>query len=283
MPTSAASPRKAASWEARLQLDIRRLGARSVLARREHCGPLVVQKPFYPEGDGCVHLVIVHPPGGIAQGDALDIEVDVDDHAHVLLTTPGATKWYKCSIESSQQRVRFAVARNAIAEWLPQENILFDGSRSRLVTNVELAKEARFASWEIVCFGRRASGERFANGCFEQRIHIRREGVTVWFESGVVPGNDPLLHSPVGLADCSVSGTFLIASEMISELPLSLLREITVQGAARCGTTRLPEVLVARYLGDSAEEAKAYFTSLWKVLRPSLCGREASAPRIWTT
>ena len=282
MPASAASPRKAA-WEARLQLDIRRVGARSVLARREHRGPLVVQKPFYPEGDGCVHLVIVHPPGGIAEGDVLDIEVDVDDHAHVLLTTPGATKWYKCSVESSQQRVRFAVARNATAEWLPQENILFDGSRSQLVTHVELAKDAKFASWEILCFGRRASGERFASGCFDQRIHIRRAGATIWFESAVLQGNDPLLHSPIGLADCSVSGTFLIASEMISELPLPLLREITVQGAARCGITRLPEVLVARYLGDSAEDARAYFTSLWKVLRPSLCGREASTPRIWTT
>jgi len=283
MPASAVSPSRPASWEARLQLEIRRVGGRSVLARREHRGPLVVQKPFYPEGEGCVHLVIVHPPGGIAQGDVLDIEVDVEDRAHVLLTTPGATKWYKCSIGSSQQRVRFGVARNATAEWLPQENIVFDESRCRLVANVELTKEATFASWEILCFGRRAAGERFANGRFEQRIHIRRDGATVWFEGGVVRGNDPLLRSPVGLANCSVSGTFLIASEMIGELPLPLLREISPRGAARCGVTRLPEVLVARYLGDSAEDAKAYFTSLWGVLRPSLCGREANAPRIWTT
>jgi urease accessory protein len=283
MPASAARPNKAASWEARLQLGIQRVGARSVLARRAHRGPLVVQKPFYPEGDGCVHLVIVHPPGGIAEGDDLDVEVDVGDGARVLLTTPGATKWYKCSTESSLQRVRFAVAGNATAEWLPQENILFDGSRSRLVADVELAKGARFAGWEILCFGRRASGERFTHGRFDQRVHIRRAGVTVRFESAAVQGDDPQLHSPVGLANCSVSGTFLIASEMISQLPLTLLREITVQGAARCGITRLPEVLVARYLGDSAEDAKAYFTSLWKMLRPSLCGREASAPRIWTT
>jgi urease accessory protein len=282
MSASAASPRPSA-WEAHLHLDVQRVGARSVLVRREHRGPLVVQKPFYPEGDGCAHLVVVHPPGGIAAGDLLDIEVEVGDRAHALLTTPGAAKWYKCASEIAQQRVRFAIAGSAIAEWLPQENIFFDGARANLDTTIDLAPEASFAGWEILCFGRRASGEQFRHGRLRQRTRIRRAGALLWFENGSLQGSDPLLNSLVGLAGYSVSGTFLVASEAVVALPLALLRVVSVQRDARCGITRLPQVLVARYLGDSAEEAKAYFVSLWTLLRPGLCEREACPPRIWRT
>jgi len=47
--------------------------------------------------------------------------------------------------------------------------------------------------------------------------------------------------------------------------------------------TRLPHVLVARYLGDSAIAARTYFATLWRLLRPALAGREAVEPRIWST
>ena len=47
--------------------------------------------------------------------------------------------------------------------------------------------------------------------------------------------------------------------------------------------TRLPGVLVARYLGDSSEAAKACFRELWNALRPALLGRPAAEPRIWRT
>jgi urease accessory protein len=47
--------------------------------------------------------------------------------------------------------------------------------------------------------------------------------------------------------------------------------------------TRLPGVLVARYLGDSSEAAKQYFVSIWACLRPVVVGRAAVVPRIWST
>jgi urease accessory protein len=47
--------------------------------------------------------------------------------------------------------------------------------------------------------------------------------------------------------------------------------------------TQLREVLVCRYLGHSAEQARAGFTDVWRRLRPTLWGVEAVAPRIWAT
>jgi urease accessory protein len=48
-------------------------------------------------------------------------------------------------------------------------------------------------------------------------------------------------------------------------------------------TTVLPWLLIARYLGDSTEEAFDQFRGLWSLLRPAVSGRDAVEPRIWST
>src|SRR2546423_15456645 len=118
----------AASWKARLSLSFARDGNRSVLAERSHEGPLVVQKPLYPEGDTVCHTILVHPPGGIAGGDELRIEARVGAAAHTLLTTPAAGKWYRSAGPWAQQRVRLDGGAGPSVQWLPQESILFDGA-----------------------------------------------------------------------------------------------------------------------------------------------------------
>jgi len=273
----------ASSWEARLHLTVERRDSRSALTRRSHVGPLVVQKPFYPEGDECVHLIVVHPPGGIAEGDKLEIKVDVGATASALLTTPGAAKWYRCTQTPAEQHAQFHVAAGGALEWLPQETIFFDASQSRLSMQVELEADAIFAGWDIFCFGRSASGERFRTGYFDQRTEIRRDGKTIWYESGQLRGDDPLMNSPLGLAGFPICGAFFVAAPGLKRLPLTALREITAGSDSRCGVTLLPQIFVARYLGQSAEEAKAYFAKLWALLRPVLNGREVSLPRIWRT
>src|SRR5688572_5186707 len=82
-------------WHAALELgfDVERGATR--LGRRAHRGPLVVQRPFFPEGDGVCHVYVLHPPGGLVGGDELALDLDVDAGAHALVTTPAATKIYR--------------------------------------------------------------------------------------------------------------------------------------------------------------------------------------------
>ncbi len=82
------------AWDAHLQLDYTVEASRTV-ARHQHDGPLRILQSLYPEGDGICHNVLVHPPGGLVGGDTLDIHITARGGAHGLVTTPGATRFYK--------------------------------------------------------------------------------------------------------------------------------------------------------------------------------------------
>ncbi|MRT18318.1 urease accessory protein, partial [Vitellibacter sp. q18] len=64
---------------------------------------------------------------------------------------------------------------------------------------------------------------------------------------------------------------------------LEALRAVAPADAALHGITALPDMLIARYLGDNSEAARLWFAELWKILRPACCGRPAVIPRIWNT
>jgi urease accessory protein len=270
-----------AGWNASLALDFARRGPRTVLAGRRHDGPLVVQKALYPEGEAVCHAIVVHPPAGVAGGDALALDARLGEGAHALLTTPGAGKWYRSAGPWAEQRIGFDVAPGACLEWLPQENIVFDGARATLSSEVRLAGDARFIGWEITCLGRTGSGERFTRGELRLATRVTRDGAPLWIERGTIAGGGALLRSPAGLAGQPVTGTLVATLAPDGEL-LSRLRE-AAPAAGGGAVTRLPGLLVARYLGASSEAARAYFAALWGLIRPALAGRAAAMPRIWRT
>lgn len=272
-----------AAWQARLALEYTLQGGRTVLSRREHSGPLLVQKALYPEGDAVCHNIIVHPPGGIAGGDALKLELRLHEDAAALLTTPGAGKWYKSPGPKASLTQDFAIGRGAVLEWLPQPAILFDAVRAEMKTEVRLHQEALYMGWDMSCMGRTASGERFNSGELRQRTEIWQQGRRLWCEYARLAGNDPMLASKAGLAAGTVSATLIAAGREIGKDLLTQCRSIAPGAGEQAGITALPRVLLARYLGHSSEAAMHYFIALWSLLRPALAGRAAVPPRIWAT
>ena len=273
----------AAGWNATLALSYVRRGAKTVLAQRSHSGPLRVQRDLYPEGAHTCHTIVVHPPGGVAGGDSLDVRVSLEAQSGALLTTPGAGKWYGSTGAWASQCLAFDVGPGAVLEWLPQESIVYDRAQADMSTSIRLRGNAVYIGWEILCLGRTAAGERFARGTLRQRQEITQDGVRLWFEKGRLQGGDPLLESPVGLAGNTVSATMVAAGRDIPDDLLAECRKVQALDSALGGITRLPRVAVARYLGNSGEDARSYFMLLWAVLRPVLKGCAAVAPRIWAT
>ena len=280
MPPDDALP--ASCWRARLALDFECRGERSVLAARRHDGPLVVQKPLYPEGDSVCHAIVVHPPAGIAGGDDLQVDVRAQPGAHVLLTTPGAGKWYRTAGPWARQRVAIDAAATARVEWLPQETILYEAARADIRWEARIAAETRLIAWDIICLGRTGSGEGFDRGELRLETRVTRDGKIAWLERGRVDPSSRMARSPAGLDAHSVLGTMIAAAPVIDSAWLASCREVAPR-SGDAALTRLPGLLVARYRGDSSEAARLYFVELWKRLRAPVMGREAVEPRIWRT
>ena len=270
-------------WEARLALTYSLRGKRTVLSGREHSGPLLVQKPLYPEGDAVCHSIILHPPGGIAGGDKLALEARLGEGSAALLTTPGAGKWYRSMGERACLGQRFDIASAAVLEWLPQPAIVFDRAHAETKTEIYLEQDALYLGWDLTCMGRTASGERFNSGELRQRTEVWQQGRRLWCEYARLTGGDPMLASKAGLAGCSVSATLIAAGKEIQKDLLAQCRGIAPEAGERSGITVMPHVLLARYLGHSSEAAMHYFIALWALLRPALAGRNAVLPRIWAT
>lgn len=272
------------AWQARLDLGFERRGAETLLARREHFGPLRIQKPLYPEGPDLCHAIVLHPPAGICGGDQLRIGVKVGPEAQALLTTPGAGKWYRSAGAQAEQGVSIKVGARGTAEWLPHESIVFDGAAARMRSVVDLDEGARYLGVETICFGRRASGETFERGSLHLASDIRIAGQPVWHERGRIDGGSALLHSPIGLAGFSVCSTVLAAGMATPTETLAACRAASSnETGAQWGVSALPQVFVARYLGHSAEAARQWFIELWRHLRPVFIGRDMGVPRIWNT
>lgn len=284
---NAAAPASAGAahspWQAALELEFARRGEGTVLARRNQRGPLTLQKALYPEGESVCHCVVLHPPGGIVGGDELALRFRANEGAHSLLTTPGASKWYRSDGLAATQRVDIELAAGARCEWLPQETIFFAGARANSEVILRLAADALAFGWDINCLGRPAAGERFDTGLLRLALTIEYDSNLLWLERARLAGGDALMASPIGLRGYSVFATAYFAGRECAASLLESLREIPVPPSADAALTALPRLLVARYLGNSAEQARLYFIELWRRVRPAALGKAACLPRIWNT
>jgi urease accessory protein len=272
----------AEGWRAQLRLGFEREPGRTVLSQRSHSGPLRVQKALYPEGPEVCQVIVVHPPGGIAGGDVLDIALDAGVGTRVQLTTPGAAKWYRSSGWRAEATTRIQAGPGSCVEWLPQESIAYDGARATIATRVDLEGNAVFLGWDIMSLGRTAAGERFNCGRLHQSFELARDGRLFWCERSVLDGGSPMLQSGAVLGGAPVFAVMIVAAAPIDNAVLAGCRDCA-PSEGEGSITRLPEVLVARYRGASTAAARTYFASLWRLLRPVAIGRVAVPPRIWAT
>jgi urease accessory protein len=260
-------------------------GRRTIISERNHVGPLVIQKPFYPEADVC-HVYLLHPPGGIVGGDQLNLDVDLSSQAHALITTPAATKFYRGNDFQAEQLQKIDVAAGCKMEWLPQETIFFSGCDAKTSTIVNLQDDAKFIGWELVCLGRPACDEIFDSGVCRQHIEVWRDNEPLVIERSRLQGGDDLLQASWGMQGFVVMGT-LVATNA-DETALKKVRENIAgqdlsRNEIRISSSLINDVLICRVLANQIETARDSMIKVWQTLRPHVLQREAVPPRIWNT
>lgn len=274
-------------WHAQLQIDYCAEAARTV-TRYQHTGPLRILKSLYPEGDTICHNVLVHPPGGLVGGDTLDIHVHAASGTHGLITTPGATRFYRSLGERAVQRSHITLETGARFEWLPLENIAYSGCLAENRLQLNLAEGAELIGWDVTALGLPHAGLPFETGRFSQ--HVEMPGV--WLERGRIDATDlRLMNSPLGLAGhrCMASLFFATGSPIErqrKQQALDAARDIIATHDLRAtagATSPNPQVIVLRIVAPLVESAMHGLRQVWSAWRSLLWEKSASSPRIWST
>jgi urease accessory protein len=273
------------SWHAQLDLHYQKEAARSI-ARHLHKGPLRILQSLYPEGDAICHNVLVHPPGGLVGGDTLDITVRVDSGAHGLITTPGATRFYRSAGEAALQNTQITLAPGARMEWLPSEAICYNQCLAENRLRFQLEPGAELIGWDVTAFGLPQAQQPFAQGRFCQ--HLELPGV--WLERGTIDASDTrLLDSPLGLAGnkCMASLFFLAGSRLDNArraAALDVARQVIDSHPLRdkAGATSPDgQVVIVRTLAPLVEPAMDLMKQVWAAWRAHFWQLPATQPRIW--
>ncbi|QTF06782.1 urease accessory protein UreD [Brenneria izadpanahii] len=264
-----------AGWRASLYLGLRRQPGRTIVAERRHSGPLLIQRPFYPEGETC-HVYLLHPPGGVVGGDRLGAEIRLEQDARALITTPGATKFYRSAGETALLQQTFRLASGSCLEWLPQDTIVFPGAKAQVDTCFYLEENARLIAWETFCLGRPVMRERFASGELKTRLRVLRNGELTLHET---------LRILDGDLDC-IAGHALVGTMLMTPAgpeTLEQARALLASSAAPAGATLLGELLVVRMLAGDNRQMQSLQQTLWFGLRSAIVGMPPLPPRIWST
>ncbi|MED5617849.1 urease accessory protein UreD [Ideonella sp. BN130291] len=283
-----AVPPGSTGWHGRLALHYQLDAQGSTTAHDRHHGPLRVLQRLYPEGPAVCHHVLVHPPGGIVGGDRLEISAELDAGTHALITTPGATRFYRSAGALAHQSAKVSVADGARLEWLPLESIAYDGCLAHNQVQVQLAPGAQMIGWDVLALGLPAAAAPFQRGSFLQELELPG----VWLERGRIDAADRrLLESPLGLAGRPVLATawFGAGSALAPSLREALLegtRDIlaghTLAALAGC-TSPQPQCVVLRVLADQVEPALQLLGAVRACWRQVAWGMAAHPPRIWRT
>ena len=279
------------TWNASLELIYsprESLGSSKTVAHFSHTGPLRILQSLYPEGDRICHNVLVHPPGGLVGGDTLNVNITVATGAHGLLTTPGATRFYRSDGEAALQRTAISVATHARMEWLPLEAIAYNGCLAENRLTITLEPGAEMLGWDLTALGLPAADMPFKSGHFCQ--HLEMPGV--WLERANIKALDHLLlNSPLGLAGhrCFATLFFLAGGKLDRQrrqVALDTARHV-IEAHPLCATAGVTstdgQVVLVRVLAPVVEPAMALLRSVWLAWRRELWQLDAASPRIWST
>ncbi|MBE9128469.1 MULTISPECIES: urease accessory protein UreD [unclassified Coleofasciculus] len=271
-------------WHGSLELVYRHHQGVTQLVRNSVRSPLKVQRPFYPEGQGVCHTVVLHTAGGMVGGDRLSQTIHLQTNARALITTAAASKLYRSNGQPAKQTIHIQVDAGACLEWLPQETIVFNGAVYQQDLRVELAPGASWLGWEITRFGRTARNERFLQGNWRSHTQVWQQGYPLWIDRQWLPGGEEILNSPHGLAGQPIVASLIWIGQPVSSAIVEKARTIWTaterQGEADVTQTQ-EEGLVCRYRGSSTAEVRNWFVGVWQLLRFAYFGCTATKPRVW--
>jgi urease accessory protein len=253
---------------------------RVIAAARE--GRTEIQS-LYQEGCAKVRLphthsdalqaVLMNTAGGLTGGDHVRWTATAMPSANLVLTTPACERVYRSVGGDARVENRLVAHEGAHIDWLPQETILFEGSRLDRRLDVDLADGATLTAVEAVLIGREAMGEAAPNARLRDIWRIRRNGRLIHAEATVLSG-DATERGGLSLLDGAIAFATVLHIGPDVGRRLEAVRGLLPESG---GASVIGERLTVRLLADSG-------LALRRALSPiiALLSSAGSLPRLWT-
>ncbi|MGF1660409.1 MAG: urease accessory protein UreD [Rubrimonas sp.] len=236
-------------------------------------------KALAPRVAGPVPLaVLVNTAGGATGGDLFRWRAEVGAGAALTVSTQAAERIYRSTGADAQVETRLALAPGARLDWLPQETILFEGSRLSRRIDVEMAGDARLTAVEALVFGRSAMGERLTQGALSDQWRIRRDGRLIHAEALRIADFGHALAARALAGGALASATLLhVAPDAADRLDeaRALARDARRGEIVEAAASLKPGVLIARFLSADARALRRALTGFLTAFRGE------APPRVW--
>ena len=229
----------------------------------------------FPRVAETCEAVLINTGGGMAGGDRMDVEVSLDAGAAAIVTTQAAEKIYGSQGALSEIEIDLRLASGSRLDWLPQEMILFCGSRWRRRLSAEIAADARLTIAESIVFGRVAMNEILDRGFCHDCWRIRRGGRLIFAEDMRLDGNPARLLSAKASGNGARALATILHVARDAERRLDEARDLLAGVASECGASAWNGMLLVRLLSRDAQALRA---DLVRVLEGF---RRAPMPRSW--
>ncbi|WP_458792316.1 urease accessory protein UreD [Yoonia sp. MH D7] len=215
--------------------------------------------------NGNVDAVIVNTAGGVTGGDQFSITVAAHEDAQVSVTTQAAERIYRASgTAAGVMQTKLRAEANAQLYWLPQETILFEGSRLQRHLEVDLHASAKFLMVEPLVFGRSASGETLRSGGLDDRVSITSGGRPIYLDRIILNGDIAKQLGRPAVANAATAVASIVLADPAAKRLLEPVRALLPPHA---GASLLSEtVLVVRILASDSYALRTTIFSILKLL-----------------
>jgi urease accessory protein len=214
--------------------------------------------------------VLINTAGGLTGGDDLRWQADAGGGTHLVVTTQACERVYRSLGTDAEVTISLSAGDGARLDWLPQETILFEGSRLRRRLEVDLAATATFCALEAVLLGREAMGEAARTAVLRDDWRIRRDGRLIHAEAARLSA-DPLEREAMSLLDGAGAFATILYVGADAERRLETVRETL---AGRSGASVIGERLIVRAIAPSG-------LALRRIIGPVMAMLSGSLPRLW--
>ena len=233
--------------------------------------------------DNSLEAVLLNTAGGLTDGDTIDNDFCWKAGSRGTVTTQAAERIYRAAGEDcARVSTRVRIEENCIACWLPQETIIFEGSRLARSLEIDMASDSRLLAIESTVFGRRAMGETVTTGRLSDRWRICLDGRLVFADSFLLddglagPIDEHLGRPSVGDAATCLATIVVVAEDC--DDAVGVVRAMETPPNARIGASCLGPITVVRILAPDSQIMRGIFGRMYTKLGRAF-GMEL--PRVW--